>query len=308
MEQEQAIQVISQADVLNAINRAEIDMQVATAKQYPRHLPTVLNQIQTYATMDVETASDCFYALYRKNADGSDQVIEGLSVRMAEIIANAWGNLRIATRIIGNDGKTITAQAVCHDLETNVAISTEVKRSILTKKGYTFSQDMQVVTGNAAAAIAFRNAVLKVIPKAVTKKVITEVQQVAQGQAMDLERQRQTLIQYFAKFNVSEQMIFDLFEIKLRDEIDKEKVLILKGLYNAIKEGTTSVQEAFLKPVEERKLAIEAKKKSEETKGKAAAAIKKQGAAKTAAPAAGEAPANVDTETGEIKPETGEQK
>lgn len=308
MEQEQAIQVISQADVLNAINRAEIDMQVATAKQYPRHLPTVLNQIQTYATMDVETASDCFYALYRKNADGSDQVIEGLSVRMAEIIANAWGNLRIATRIIGNDGKTITAQAVCHDLETNVAISTEVKRSILTKKGYTFSQDMQVVTGNAAAAIAFRNAVLKVIPKAVTKKVITEVQQVAQGQAMDLERQRQTLIQYFAKFNVSEQMIFDLFEIKLRDEIDKEKVMILKGLYNAIKEGTTSVQEAFLKPVEERKLAIEAKKKSEETKGKAAAAIKKQGAAKTAAPAAGEAPANVDTETGEIKPETGEQK
>lgn len=302
MEQEQAIQVISQADVLNAVNRAEIDMQVATAKQYPRHLPTVLNQIQTYATMDVETASDCFYALYRKNADGSDQVIEGLSVRMAEIIAGAWGNLRIATRIIGNDGKTITAQAVCHDLETNVAISTEVKRSILTKKGYTFSQDMQVVTGNAAAAIAFRNAVLKVIPKAVTKKVISEVQKVAQGQAMDLERQRQTLIQYFAKFNVTEQMIFDLFEIKLRDEIDKEKVMILKGLYNAIKEGTTSVQEAFLKPVEERKLAIEAKKKSEETKGKAAAAMKKQAAKKD------EAPANVDTETGEIKTDAQEQK
>ena len=302
MEQEQAIQVISQADVLNAVNRAEIDMQVATAKQYPRHLPTVLNQIQTYATMDVETASDCFYALYRKNADGSDQVIEGLSVRMAEIIAGAWGNLRIATRIIGNDGKTITAQAVCHDLETNVAISPEVKRSILTKKGYTFSQDMQVVTGNAAAAIAFRNAVLKVIPKAVTKKVISEVQKVAQGQAMDLERQRQTLIQYFAKFNVTEQMIFDLFEIKLRDEIDKEKVMILKGLYNAIKEGTTSVQEAFLKPVEERKLAIEAKKKFEETKGKAAAAMKKQAAKKD------EAPANVDTETGEIKTDTQEQK
>lgn len=294
--------MISQADVLNAVNRAEIDMQVATAKQYPRHLPTVLNQIQTYATMDVETASDCFYALYRKNADGSDQVIEGLSVRMAEIIAGAWGNLRIATRIIGNDGKTITAQAVCHDLETNVAISTEVKRSILTKKGYTFSQDMQVVTGNAAAAIAFRNAVLKVIPKAVTKKVISEVQKVAQGQAMDLERQRQTLIQYFAKFNVTEQMIFDLFEIKLRDEIDKEKVMILKGLYNAIKEGTTSVQEAFLKPVEERKLAIEAKKKSEETKGKAAAAMKKQAAKKD------EAPANVDTETGEIKTDAQEQK
>lgn len=287
---------VQQADMLQALNRAEIDQQVATAKQYPRHLPTVLNQIQTYATMDQDTASECFYVLHRNGAGGSTQIIEGLSVRMAEIIAGAWGNLRVATRIIGNDGKTITAQAVCHDLETNVAISTEVKRSILTKQGYTFSQDMQVVTGNAAAAIAFRNAVLKVIPKAVTKRVIEEVKKVAMGQALDLEQQRQVLIQYFAKFNVSEKMIFDLLQITKREELDKERVFILKGLYNAIKEGDTTVQEAFIKPVEERKIAAEAKKKSEETKSKAAAAIKKQTKATADA-----VPANVDPETGEIK-------
>lgn len=283
---------VQQADVLQAMNRAEIDQQVSTAKQYPRHLPTVLNQIQTYATMDVDTASECFYVLHRNGSGGASQTIEGLSVRMAEIIAGAWGNLRVATRIIGNDGKTITAQAVCHDLETNVAISTEVKRSILTKQGYTFSQDMQVVTGNAAAAIAFRNAVLKVIPKAVTKRVIEEVKKVAMGQALDLEQQRQVLIQYFAKFNVTEQMIFDLLQITKREELDKERVFLLKGIYNAIKEGDTTVQEAFLKPVEERKQALEAKKKSEEVKSKAAAAMKKQ---------AGKAPENVDPETGEIK-------
>lgn len=283
---------VQQADVLQAMNRAEIDQQVSTAKQYPRHLPTVLNQIQTYATMDVDTASECFYVLHRNGSGGASQTIEGLSVRMAEIIAGAWGNLRVATRIIGNDGKTITAQAVCHDLETNVAISTEVKRSILTKQGYTFSQDMQVVTGNAAAAIAFRNAVLKVIPKAVTKRVIEEVKKVAMGQALDLEQQRQVLIQYFAKFNVTEQMIFDLLQITKREELDKERVFLLKGIYNAIKEGDTTVQEAFVKPVEERRLAEEAKKKSKETKSKAAAAMKKQTA---------KAPANVDQETGEIK-------
>ena len=286
---------VQQADMLQALNRAEIDQQVATAKQYPRHLPAVLNQIQTYATMDQDTASECFYVLHRNGAGGSTQIIEGLSVRMAEIIAGAWGNLRVATRIIGNDGRTITAQAVCHDLETNVAISTEVKRSILTKNGYTFSQDMQVVTGNAAAAIAFRNAVLKVIPKAVTKRVIEEVKKVAMGQALDLEQQRQVLIQYFAKFNVSEKMIFDLLQITKREELDKERVFVLKGLYNAIKEGDTTVQEAFIKPVEERKLALEAQKKSEEKKGKAAAAIKKQTEKKVPA-----APENVDHETGEI--------
>ena len=293
MEQNQVIQV-QQADMLSALNRSEIDQQVATAKQYPRDLQAVLNQIQTYATMDSDTASECFYVLRRNAGNGATQTIEGLSVRMAEIIAGAWGNLRVATRIIGNDGRTITAQAVCHDLETNVAICTEVKRSILTKQGYTFSQDMQVVTGNAAAAIAFRNAVLKVIPKAVTKRVIERVKEVALGQALDMETSRQNMVAYFAKLGVSEEMLLDYLQVKKREEIDAEMVLTLRGVANAIKEGDTTVQETFIKPAEERKLAEEAKKKAEEKKDKAAAAIKKQAGNKE------QAPSDVDPETGEI--------
>ena len=38
---------IKQADMLQAINRAEVDIQIATAKQYPRDLSRVLNQIKT---------------------------------------------------------------------------------------------------------------------------------------------------------------------------------------------------------------------------------------------------------------------
>ena len=34
---------IKQADVISAINRAEVDIQISTAKQYPRDLPRVLN-------------------------------------------------------------------------------------------------------------------------------------------------------------------------------------------------------------------------------------------------------------------------
>ncbi|MBQ6939865.1 MAG: hypothetical protein IJN51_01000 [Alistipes sp.] len=284
---------VQQAEMLQAINRSEVDMQVSTAKQYPRELPKVLNQIATYATMDTETASECFYVL-RRNGDA----IEGLSVRMAEIIAGAWGNLRVQTRIIGNDGKTITAQGICHDLETNVAVSVEVKRRITDSKGRTYSEDMQVVTGNAASAIAFRNAVLKVVPKAVTKKVIEEVKQVALGQAIDLETGRQNCLANFAKVGVTDKMIFDLFDISKIEEIDKNRLFELKGLWNAIKEGTTTVQEAFIKSIEERKQAEEAKRKSEETKARATAAAKR--AVKTTEEGEQVPPANVDPETGEI--------
>lgn len=284
--------VVPQAEMLSALNRSEVDIQIATAKQYPRDLQATLNKIETYATMDKETAEDCFYVLRRKGAGGQESVIEGLSVRMAEIIAGAWGNLRVATRIIGNDGKMITAQAVCHDLETNLAVSKEVKRRITDKYGKTYSEDMQVVTGNAAASIAFRNAVLAVIPKAVTKKVINQVKQVALGQSIDLEQSRQNLLQYFNKIGVTKEQLFFYLGVKTLDQVDKQMVFELRATANAIKEGTTTVEESFIKPFQQAQLQQEAEKNSNTAQGKAAAAI---------AAATGAAPANVDTETGEIK-------
>lgn len=280
---------IHQSDMLTAINRAEVDIQISTAKQYPREVSRVLNQIKTYATMDMETAEDCFYALRR--GKGSDaQVIEGISVRLAEIIAGAWGNLRVQTRIIGNDGKTITAQAVCHDLESNLAVSLEVKRRITDKYGRTYSEDMQVVTGNAASAIAYRNSVLKVVPKAVTKKVVNEIKQVALGQSIDLETRRQRLVQYFAQIGVMQSELLAYCEVKTIDQIDTEMVFELRGLANAIKEGTTTVKETFKSNIaDSKKIADEAKKAAETKKRKVDDAMSK--ATQTAA---------VDTTTGEI--------
>ena len=194
---------------------------------------------------------------------------------MAEIIAGAWGNLRVQTRIIGNDGKTITAQGICHDLETNVAVSVEVKRRITDKYGKTYSEDMQVVTGNAASAIAFRNAVLKVVPKAVTKRVIEGVKQVALGQSLDLETSRQRMIEYFSKLGVTKEMLLEYLNLKKVDEIDKEAVFELRATANAIKEGTTTVQDTFIKSAEEKRQTELAKRKIEEAKEKAASVAAK---------------------------------
>lgn len=286
---------IKQAEMLQAINRAEVDTQIATAKQYPRDIYGALNNIKTIATLDNSTAEDCFYALRRQGT-----LIEGVSVRLAEIIAGAWGNMRVQTRIIGNDGKTITAQGVCHDLETNLAVSVEVKRRITDKSGKTYSEDMQVTTGNAASAIAFRNAVLKVVPKAVTKRVIDEIKQVALGKAIDLETRRQNMIAYFGKLGVSRTDILTYCGVKRIEEITSEMVFELSGLKNAIKEGTTTVAEIFKQnTADAEKLAEDARKQAEAKRRKVAEAA----AAATAATQGGGQP----SETSEaVNPETGE--
>lgn len=162
---------------------------------------------------------------------------------------------------------------MCHDLESNVAVCKEVSRSIMTKNGYTFSQDMQIVTGNAASSIAFRNAVLAVIPKAITKKIINDVKAVALGQSIDLESSRKNVIAYYAKVGVNVNQILDYLDINSVEEIDQQMIFELRALRNAIEEGTTTVKETFVNPVEEAKKTAEAVKKATSSKGKVEAAI-----------------------------------
>jgi hypothetical protein len=38
---------IQQSEMLQALNKSEVDIRISTAKQYPRHLPDVLNKIAT---------------------------------------------------------------------------------------------------------------------------------------------------------------------------------------------------------------------------------------------------------------------
>lgn len=228
------------SDIVVAETKAQIDVQIATAKAYPRDLAVVLKNIKTFATMDEETATECFYKLPRGGS-----YIEGISVRMAEIIANAWGNLRCQSRIVSNDGKVLTAQAVCHDLESNVAILTEVKRKITDRNGKTFNEDMQVVTGNAACAIAFRNAVLKVVPKAYTHRIMDEVKQVALGNAATLEKRRNGAIEFFKKAGITPADLLEFLNKSKIEEIDTDDVADLLGIAQAIKEGSTTAEQSI---------------------------------------------------------------
>ena len=280
---------VSQTAMLAAQNKAEIDVQIATAKQYPRDIHAALDRIKTIATIDSSTAADCFYNVQRGGG-----CIEGLSVRMAEIIAGAWGNMRVQTRIVGNDGRVITVQGLCHDLETNLAVCVEVKRRIMDKNGRTYSDDMQVVTGNAASAIAFRNAVLKVVPKAITAKIVEDVKQVALGKIADLTAKRKAIIDYYGALGVSKAELFAYLGISRLEDIDTEKVFVLRGLANAIKEGTTSIEETFkARTADSQTIADKAKAAAKSKRNKVDAAMN-VATGKDAQPAA------VDTATGEI--------
>lgn len=242
------LQIISSSDALSDITSAEIDKQIATAHQYPRNLNACVQNIQALALMDEEIAGSCYYHLERRDMNGEKSIIEGPSIRLAEIVAANWGNLRLGSRVVGNDGRMVTVEAVCHDLETNVAISQQQVRSIVTRSGKTYSNDMQTLTINAAQAIALRNAINKVIPMAITRKVVEQCKAMVRGKAAELPEKRQKVVAAFASIGVSREQLLAKLNIASIDDITADMVANLRGLYTSLKDGNSTVEEEFPKP------------------------------------------------------------
>lgn len=238
-----------QPHVLELQERAQTDIQINTAKKWPRDISQVKKQMLSFATLDIDTAAGCFYSLPRTEKDGSIKNIQGPSVRLAEIAMSSFGNLKAASRIIDNDGKTITAQAVCHDLQNNVCVSIETKRKITNKYGKSFSEDMQVVTGNAACAIALRNAVFKIVPMALIKPVYEAAKLVAIGDAKTLKSRVEMALDRLNKMGISQEQVLDYLQKTGVDAIDIADLENLFGVTTAIKDGTCKIEEVFpIKP------------------------------------------------------------
>lgn len=225
---------------LALLQSSEIDQQIATAHRYPRSLTKFRQQVLEQVTLGPEIAGKCIYALPR---DG--KVIEGPSIRFAEIIASCWGNNRIASRIVDIGTEFITAQGVFHDLEKNSAITFEVLRRITNREGRRYSSDMIGVTGNAAASIALRNAITRGIPQAFWADHLAQARKIIAGDVRTLGERRDNMMKEFVIFGVAKEQIFGLLGVKGIEDINIEHLVLLAGLHTAIKDGDTSPEDAF---------------------------------------------------------------
>ena len=240
MEENQELEVIQTAGALEEITKAEIDVQISTAKKFPRSIKQFLDKATSLATINEDVAASCCYSLPR-----GGKTIEGESVRLAEIVCSSYGNIRAGARVIANDGKTITAQGICHDLENNTFISKEVKRRITDKYGRTYNEDMQVVVGNAACSIAFRNAVFSVVPKALTQEVFKSAKEVARGTEKTLPKRRDAAVKYFVDKGIKKDDICKVLGIKRIEDIDLDLMTTLRGMVTLAETGEMSIKSIF---------------------------------------------------------------
>lgn len=229
---------------VDAVERANVDSQVATAKQYPRDLARSVNNSIAMATMDYATAQSCGYALPR-----GGKPITGPSVHLAKLIVSNWGNMRAEAKVVKITDKQVISRGTCWDLENNVATAFEVRRSIVGKNGKRFSDDMITVTGNAANSIAYRNAVFSVIPKAITDKVYQAAQHFITGDLSDEEKlvaRRKKCIDFFKdEYGITENEVVMLCGKQTVNQIKADQIALLLGITQSLKDGDTTVEEVM---------------------------------------------------------------
>lgn len=225
-----------------ALAQAELNQAVTTARAFPRSITKSINAIITLATLDKETAAECVYALPR----GGKPII-GPSVRFAEIVASQWGNCHVGSRVVDIDrfNKIIVAEGVFHDLETGLRVTKQITRRAVDKQGRLFNDDMLMVTSNAASSIAYREAVLKGIPKAVWRKAYTMTLEAKAGDVKTLAVRRGDMLAAFAIWGVKPEQIFSTLEIGGLDDIGIDAMAMLAAMHKQIKDGDQKVEDFF---------------------------------------------------------------
>ena len=227
------------------IARIEIDTQIATAKQYPREVVKIIRDVTALSTMDKETAASCFYA----KPIGGGKVATGASVRFAEIVLAMWGNIRLKSYISNETDKAVIAVAEIHDLEKNIAVSSEVSVSIITQFGKQSANQIEV-TKMAAQSKARRNAILTVIPKgffnaALEKIKNASVEDVETASKEALKTSFDKAVLFYAKKGVTINEIYKALAVIDEDEITKDHLIILGGFRTAINEKTETIDSIF---------------------------------------------------------------
>ena len=146
--------------------------------------------------------------------------------------------------IVSITNDTITARGMAHDLESNFAASVDVQRSIMGSKGR-FSQDMIIVTGNAAGAIALRNAIFKVVPRSHINKIEAAAKKSISEDKSKLPARVEKCLDQLAAMGVTEKQVFDKLKVEKREDITARHLVVLAGTVTSINDGLTTVKEEF---------------------------------------------------------------
>jgi hypothetical protein len=221
----------------------EVQLSIASAKRFPR------NTTQAFSDV-IETCKRKTFAekaLYAFPKGG--KVIEGASIKLAQLMAQSWGNLNFGVREVSKGNGQTVGSAYAWDLQTNTLISQDfiVYHRRHTKAGaydVTDARELDMMF-LAEGSKKLRNCLLRMMPDDLVEEAVQEVKKtLTKGNKEPIQDRVKKLALAFSEFGIKVKHLEENIGHPL-DSIIEDDLVKLRAIYRSIKDGFVRREEFF---------------------------------------------------------------
>lgn len=238
--QTQAMSTV-QADSQRAV--AEVQAALVIAKQFPRNPIEAYDRVMN-ACQRPGLAQSAVYSYARGGSS-----ISGPSIRLAEMLAQNWGNIQYGIRELSSENGESTVEAFAWDVETNTRQTKvfQVPHMRYTKaKGNTKLNDprdiYELIANNGARRL--RACILGVIPGDVVDDAVAQCERTIHASADTSPESVQKLVQAFEQFSVTKDDIEGFIQRRL-EAITPANIVSLRKIFTSLRDGMSSAKDWF---------------------------------------------------------------
>tara|TARA_R110000868_G_scaffold404861_1_gene683515 strand:+ start:4540 stop:5418 length:879 start_codon:yes stop_codon:yes gene_type:complete len=221
---------------------AEVQAQYVIAKRFPRNQHEAYMQILESCKRPY-LAEQAMYAYPR-----GGQLVEGASIRLAESMAQSWGNLDCGVREVSQANGVSIAEAYAIDLQTNTRVTKvfHVPHTRDTKKGkqkLTDARDIYELVANQGAR-RLRACILAIIPGDVVEAAVAQCRKTMETSEIPISEQIKRLVVAFDEIGVKVEHL----ESRLGHNLDAtvpQEIVTLRGIFKSIKDGMSKREDFF---------------------------------------------------------------
>jgi hypothetical protein len=221
---------------------AEVQAAMMIARANPRDPIAAMDRILNACTRP--GLADA--AVYTYARGGSD--ISGPSIRLAEAMAQSWGNMAFGIRELDQRAGESTVQAYAWDIESNTRreVTFQVPHIRYTKKGSYKLEDPRDIYETMAnnGARRLRACILAVIPGDVTEAAVNQCEVTMKTKADTSPEAMQKMLTAFEPFGVTKDQIETRIQRHL-DAIQPAQVVSLKKIYASLRDGMSQPADWF---------------------------------------------------------------
>ena len=221
---------------------AEVQAAMMIARMNPRDQIAAMDRILNACSRS--TLADV--AVYQYSRGGTD--ITGPSIRLAESIAQNWGNLQFGIRELDQRNGESTVQAYAWDVETNTRreVTFQIPHTRYTRKGSYKLEDPRDIYEMVAnqGSRRLRACILAVVPGDVVEAAVNQCELTMKAKADTSPDALKKMVDAFAAFGVTKEQIEKRIQRRL-DAIQPAQMVGLKKIYTSLRDGMSTSSDWF---------------------------------------------------------------